>query len=138
LVRTLDGRLSLLGVGVEPASVSQGQPYWRLVDARWADEGESEGRHSIYIDVLNADGCRALGQRVVVEWASGSANLLVKDVPPPEYAVSFPMYNTLGSYSVRVLGYPSDRINGLGLGTIETPDFKVHTSFYVTFRLAYR
>ncbi len=138
LVRNLDGRLSLLGVNLEPVSVPQDQPFWQLVEARWADEGESEGRHSIYIDVLNADGSRALGQRVVVEWAGGSADLVVKDVPPPEYAVSFPMYNTLGSYAVRVLGYPSDRINGLGLGTIETPDFKVHTCFYLTFRLAYR
>ncbi len=138
LVRTLDGRLSLLGVHLEPVSVPQGQPFWQLVDAQWADEGESEGRHSIYIEVLNADGSRALGQRVVVEWAGGSANLVVKDVSPPEYAASFPMYNTLGSYSVRVLGYPSDRINGLGLGTIETPDLKVHTCFYLAFRLAYR
>ncbi len=138
LVRNLDGRLSLLGIYLEPVSVPQGEPFWQLVDAQWADEGESEGRHSIYIDVLNADGSRALGQRVVVEWAGGGANLVVKDVPPPEYAVSFPMYNTLGSYSVRVLGNSSDRISGLGLGTIETPDFKVHTCFYLTFRLAYR
>jgi hypothetical protein len=138
LVRNLDGRLAFLGVGVEPVSVSPGQPYWRLVEARWTDEGESGGRHSIYIEVLDADGNRALGQQVVVEWAGGSATLVVKDTPPPELAVNFPMYNTLGSYSVRVLGFPSDRVGGLGLGTIEAPNFKVHTCFYLTFRLAYR
>ena len=137
-VCTLDGRLPLLGVGIEPVSVLQGQPYWRLVEVRWTDERESAGKHSIYIEVLDADGNRALGQQVVVEWAGGSATLLVKDVPPPELAVNFPMYNTLGSYAVRVLGFPSDRITGLGLGTIECPDFTIHTCFYLTFRLAYR
>ena len=137
-VRTLDGRLTLLGVQVAPASVPPGQPYWRLVDAQWKDGEQSEGRHSIYVEVLDAAGNRALGQRVVVEWAGGSARLVVKDVPPPEFSVNFPMYNTLGSYSVRVYDLPSDRVTGLGLGTIEAPDFTVHTCFYLTFRLAYR
>ena len=138
LVRTLDGRLTLLGVQVSPASVPAGQPYWRLVKARWEDGEQSGGKHSIYIEVLDAAGNRALGQRVVVEWAGGSATLVVKDVPPPELSVNFPMYNTLGSYSVRVLGLPSDRVFGLGLGTIEAPNFTVHTCFYLTFRLANR
>jgi hypothetical protein len=128
----------LLGVQVAPASVPQGQPYWRLVDAQWEDGEQSGGKHSIYVEVLDADGNRALGQRVVVEWMGGSATLVVKDVPPPELSVNFPMYNTLGSYSVRVLGLPSDLISGMGLGTIEAPDFTVHTCFYLTFRLAYR
>jgi hypothetical protein len=138
LVRTLDGRLSLLGVHVEPVSVPEGQPYWRLIEARWTDEKASAGKHSIYINVLDANGNRALGQQVMVEWAGGSATLAVKEAPPPEYSVNFPMYNTLGSYAVRVLGMPSDRIGGLGLGTIEVPNFKIHTCFYLTFRLAYR
>jgi len=138
VIRTLDGRLSLLGVRVEPASVSQGQPYWRLVDAYWTDEGESGGKHSIYIEVLDAGGNRALGQQVVVEWRDGSAILVAKDMPPPEYSVNFPMYSALGSYAVRVLGYPSDRICGLGLGTIEAPNFTIHTCFYLTFQMAYR
>jgi hypothetical protein len=138
LVRTLDGRLTLLGVHVEPVSVPEGQPYWRLVEARWTDEQQSEGKHSIYIEVLDAAGSRALGQQVVVEWAGGSATLVVKDAPPPELGVNFPMYNTLGSYAVRVLGFPSDRVGGLGLGTIEVHNFKIHTCFYLTFRLAYR
>ena len=137
-VRTLDGRLTLLGVQVAPASVPQGQPYWRLVDAQWEDGEQSEGKHSIYVEVLDAAGNRALGQRVVVEWAGGSARLVVKDVPPPEFSVNFPMYNTLGSYSVRVLDFPSDRVTGMGLGTIEAPDFTVHTCFYLTFRLVNR
>ena len=138
VIRTLDGRLPLLGVRVEPASVSQGQPYWRLVDASWTDEAESGGKHSIYIEVLDAGGNRALGQQVIVEWRDGSAILVAKDMPPPEYSVNFPMYSALGSYAVRVLGYPSDRICGLGLGTIEAPNFTIHTCFYLTFQLVYR
>jgi hypothetical protein len=138
VIRTLDGRLPLLGVRVEPASVSRGQPYWRLADAYWTDEAESGGKHSIYIEVLNVDGNRTLGQQVVVEWTDGSAILVTKDMPLPEYGVNFPMYSALGSYAVRVLGYPSDRICGLGLGTIDAPNFTIHTCFYLTFQLAYR
>jgi len=48
------------------------------------------------------------------------------------------MYNTLGSYSVNVGGAPSDRVAGMGLGTMEAPQFKIHTCFYLTFRWVYR
>jgi hypothetical protein len=136
--RRLDARLSQLRVRVEPASVSPGQPYWRLVEVRWTDERESAGKHSIYVEVWDSQGSRRLGQPVIVQWAGGTISLPVEDVPAPDWGVNFPMYNTLGSYAVHVGGAPSDRVVGLGLGTPETPDFTVHTCFYLTFRLSYR
>jgi hypothetical protein len=136
--RSLDSRLEQLGVRVEPAFVGTGQPYWRLVKARWTDEGESAGKHSIYVEVLDVHGQRSTGQPVIVQWTDGNVVLTVEDVPPPDWGVNFPMYNTLGSYAVSVGGAPSDRLVGLGLGTVEAPDFTIHTSFYLTFRLVYR
>jgi hypothetical protein len=133
----LDPSLSRLGVRVEPAFVGIEQPYWRLVEARWADEKTSAGKHSIYVEVLNANGSRAVGQPVIVKWTGSTVILAVEDRPSPDWGVNFPMYNTLGSYSVTVGGAPSDSIVGLGLGTVEDPTFKVHTSFYLTFRLVY-
>lgn len=136
--RSLDSRLAGLGVRVEPAGVGAGQPYWRLVEARWADERQSAGKHTIYVEVLNQHGQRAVGQPVIVQWANGNVILAVENRPPPDWGVNFAMYNCLGSYAVSVGGAPSDRIVGLGMGTAEAPDFTIHTSFYLTFRLAYR
>jgi hypothetical protein len=133
-----DPRLDALGVRVEPVGVREGQTYWRLVEARWADEKQSAGKHSIYVEVLDLQGRRAMGQTVVVQWADGSVALPVVDRPAPDWGVDFAMYNCLGSYAVSVGGGPGDRVVGLGLGTPETPNFTVHTSFYLVFRMAQR
>jgi hypothetical protein len=117
--------------------VAPGQPHWYLVEARWADEREAAGKHNIFVEVLDTQGGRALGQMVIVQWPDGSVALPVEDPPPPDWAVDFPMYNTLGSYAVSVGGGPSDRLVGLGLGTAEDPHMKVHTSFYLVFRRVY-
>ena len=130
-----DPRLDELGVLLEPADVDPGQSHWRLVEALWADEDEAGGKHHIYIEVIDAEGERIVGQAVVVEWSTGSVTLYIEDKPPPEYGANFPMYDTLGSYDVLVGdGEPTDRMAGLGLGTPEQPDFTIHTCFYLTFQ----
>jgi hypothetical protein len=136
--RSLDPRLVSLGVRIEPAFVAPGQVYWRLIEAQWANEREAGGKHSIFIEVSEVHGNRAVGQSVIVQWADGSIVLPVEDPPPPDWPVDFPMYSTLGSYAVSLEGAPSDRIVGLGLGTAEDPHMKVHTSFYLTFHRVYR
>ncbi|MGD9148255.1 MAG: hypothetical protein PVI80_22010, partial [Anaerolineae bacterium] len=136
--RSLDPRLAQLGVRVEPAFVRPGQLHWRLVEARWTNERESAGKHSIYVNVLDLHGNLALGQPVIILWAGGREVLTADTVPGSDWGVNFPMYNTLGSYSVDIDGAPSDRIVGLGLGTADMPDFTVHTGFYLTFRLVSR
>ena len=136
--RNMDPRLPSLGVRVEPVFVDAGKLYYRLVEARWGNERESGGKHSIYVEVLDVRGNRIVGRPVVVQWAGGSIVLPVEDLPPPDWGVNFPMYNTLGSYAVSVGGAPSDRIVGLGLGTAEAPNFTIHTTFYLTFRQAFR
>jgi hypothetical protein len=122
-------------VRIEPAPVAPGQRYWRLVEARWSDEHDSAGKHSIFIEALDLNGRRLVGQPVVIQWTGSSLVLPIENRPPPDWGANFPMYNTLGSYAVSVGGAPSDRIVGLGLGTAETPNFKVHTSFFLVFRL---
>jgi hypothetical protein len=132
--RSIDPRLAQLGVRVEPAAVAAGKPYWRLVEARWADEREAGGKHTVFVEVLDRYGNRSVGQPVVFEWAGDSVVLPVQDRPSPEWGVDFAMYNTLGSYAVSIVGAPSDRLVGLGLGTAEAPHFTVHTCFYLVFR----
>lgn len=136
--RNWDPRLEALGVRLEPAAVASGQRYWRLVEARWADEGQSAGRHSIFVNLLDAQGGCAVGQPVLVQWADGQVALIIEDRPATDWGADFGMYNTLGSYAVCVGGTPSDRVVGLGLGTADAPSFTVHTSFYLTFQLVCR
>jgi CRP-like cAMP-binding protein len=132
--RQLDPRLDALNIRVDPAGVRPGQSYWRLVEARWANESEAGGGHSIFVDVVDEGGNRLVGQSVEIRWESGNLTVTTEDKPINEYAANFPMYNTLGSYVVSVAGLPSDLVAGLGLGSIEQPDFKVHTCFYLTFQ----
>jgi CRP-like cAMP-binding protein len=132
--RNLDGRLAALNVTLEPVGVKPGQKYWRLTEVRWQNEQEAAGDHTIYIEVLDENGGRLVGHPVEVRWSSGSLNVITEDKPPPVYATNFPMYNTLGSYSVSVPGLPSDAIHGLGLGTPEQPAFTIHTNFFLTFQ----
>ncbi len=133
-----DSRLDQLGVGVQPAQVAPGQPYWRLVEARWADEQQSEGRHPIYVNVLDESGRRVIGQPVRVSWREGSVTGVTEDKPAPEYSYNFQMYAAGNAYDVSVEGLPSDTVTGMGLGDIERRAWKIHTSFYLTFQRSVR
>ena len=112
--------------------------YWRLVEACWTDEQEPAGKHAIYIEGLDARGGRVVGQPVIFEWSSGNLTLPVENRPPPDWGVNFPMFATLGSYSTRVGIELSDRVVGMGMGTVDAPGFTIHTCFYLTFRWTQR
>jgi Tetratricopeptide repeat len=135
--RVWDPRLDSLGVRLEPAHVPPGVGYWRLVEARWADGEEAHGDHTIYVEVVSPAGARVVGQPVIFEWASDRLVLPVEDRPPPDWGVNFPMFATLGSYSARVGVEPSDRVIGMGMGTVDAPDFTIHTNFFLIFRWVY-
>jgi CRP-like cAMP-binding protein len=132
--RDLDSRLSALSVNVQPAGVRPGQSYWRLIAARWENEAQAGGGHSIFVDVLDENGGKMVGQPVEIRGVGGGLTVKTEDKPASEFRANFPMYNTLGSYAVSIPGLPSDTVVGLGLGTIEQPDFKVHTNFFLTFQ----
>jgi hypothetical protein len=129
-----DSRLDQLGVGLEEVAAGPCSPHWHLISAHWADPAESAGLHHIFLDVLDADGERVYGQTVVVVWAEGSTTVIIEK-PPGEPGGNFPMYRPVGSYDALVGGGDaSDRVVSMGLGTIEEPDVKYHTSFYLTFQ----
>ncbi len=132
--RDLDSRLSSLNVNVQPAGVRPGQSYWRLIAARWENEAQAGGGHSIFVDVLDENGGKVIGQPVEIRWAGGGLTVFTEDKPANEFGANFPMYNTLGSYAVSIPGLPSDLVVGMGLGTVEQPKFTVHTNFFLTFQ----
>jgi hypothetical protein len=123
-----------MGVVIEPAVVQPGQWYWRLIKARWQDENESGNDHTIYVEVLDENGGRLVGHPVEYRWPEGIQIINTEDKPAYEYPSNFPMYGTLGSYGVRVGGLPSETIVGLGMGSAEYRDVKLHTNFFLTFQ----
>jgi len=132
--RAWDPRLDQLGVTVNDAPVASGQQYWRLVDARWADEAESGGKHHIYVEVLDENGSRVTGQPVTVMWSEGATTGVTEDKAPPDYAFNFQMYAAGYAYRVQVDGLPSDQVSGAGLGSIEQRAYGIHTSYYLTYQ----
>lgn len=132
--RAWDSRLDQLGVRLQEANVSAGQQYWRLVDARWADERESGGKHHIYVEALDENGNRIVGQPIRVTWSEGSLSGVTENKAPPDYAYNFQMYAAGYAYNVSVDGAPSDQISGAGLGSIEQRTYGIHTSYYLTFQ----
>lgn len=121
-------------MGIVDANVQPGQSFWRLVKVYWQNKEESGNDHTIYINVLDEHGNRMVGQPVEIRWQSGNLIVHTEDKPMPEYGANFPMYGTLGSYSVNIGGLPSDTIQGLGMGTPEQPAFTIHTNFLLTFQ----
>lgn len=99
-----------------------GQPYWRLIRAEFWDEKERQGKHHIFVNVLDENGARILGQTITVKWPDGQVILTTEDKPPPEYSANFPLepnhyppWGTLGAFTVFVNDLASDQVVGLGL-----------------------
>lgn len=132
--RIWDNRLSQLGVVVEDAPAAPGQEYWRIVEARWEDEKEAAGRHHIYVEVLDTNGERVVGQPVTVFWGGGSFTAPTEDKNPPDFAFNYPMMAHSNAYNVKVEGSPSDTLKGAGLGDLSKPNWNIHTAYYITYQ----
>lgn len=128
--REWDPRLDARGVTLTPAQVAPGQGYWRLVRARWFDEQESNGRHHIFMDLLDAGGARLVAVPVRVPWNGGEAILYSEAKPGEPYAASFGMNSAGPSYGAQPAdGHPADSLWGMGLGSIEQPYHAIQTSY---------
>jgi CRP-like cAMP-binding protein len=136
--RNLDGRLGALGVSIEDAPVEPGQPYWRLIEVRWEDEIQSAGKHHIYVDVMDENGNRVVGQPVTVFWGDGSHTAALEDKPAPDYGFNYQMYAAGYAYNVKVEGLPSDVLRGAGMGDLKNRFHGIHTSYYLVYQRAIR
>lgn len=127
-----DPRLDAIGVRLVRAQPAEGETCYRLVKAKWLNEAEAQGLHHIFVDVLDEEGKRIIGQQVIVS-NGGQTVLATEDKPHPEMSTNLPMFAVLGSYSCQVEGV-SDVVTGLGMGSAELPTFKLHTCFKLTFQ----
>ncbi len=107
-----------------------------MAEARWEDEQEAAGRHHIYVEVVDEDGERVVGQPVTVFWGDGNFTTATEDKNPPDYAFNYQMYAAGNAYDVKVEGLPSEVLRGAGMGDVERPRYGIHTAFYITFQRA--
>src|SRR5690606_21601294 len=115
--RVWDERLDRRFASLHPAVNDDGGPYWKLVRAEWLDERQAQGRHHVFVDVLDAQGQRIVGVPVRFWWADGQDIKRTEAKPGEAYAVDFALYNPAPAYNVAIAdGKPSDAVHGLGLG----------------------
>lgn len=136
--RIWDSRLDHQGVILSTAEAGEGQEYWRLVGARWYDQTESHlagGDHHIYVRILDVDGLPLQGVRFHVVEGGLSYDVIQDKGTADNYRKDVPMWHMLGAYTVYVVegGLPSDRVEGMGMGNVDYPGYKLHTTFDLTF-----
>jgi hypothetical protein len=134
-----DPRLTVRGCELTVVEAAAGQTVWRCIAGEWFNEQQAQGRVNTYVTLLDEHGQLAVGVPVTWYWQSG------EDTKPSEvkndswlghpYSKDFAMYNVAPSYGVRIAdGNPTDIIWGTGLGSIEQPDYKIHTAYSFTFK----
>jgi hypothetical protein len=136
--REWDARLEL-PAGRPRARLVQAQPKpgevtWRLVEAKWFDKEEAKGKTQVFVEVLDELGQRVVGQPVRWWWAQGMETKRSEEKPKHDYSLNFDMYNPAPSYSVEIADGVSDRVEGLGLGDLEAPEYNVHTAYRLVFQ----
>lgn len=125
-----DPRLTERGAIFVGADVAAGEGYWKLVKAQWFDEKAAGGRHHILVDLLDSNGQRAINIPVKVAWKDGNAQVFTEMKPGEEYAANYAMFDIAPSYAAQPsTDAPADRVEGMGLGSLELPKWKVHTSY---------
>jgi hypothetical protein len=109
---------------------------FKLEEIVWMDPDESRGLHHIFIDVVDEQGRRLAGEKFRVSWSGEEVIVPVEEKPGEPWGGNYPMYATMGSYSVSIVspGGASDRVAGLGMGTPKEPHVKHHTSFGLRYR----
>lgn len=133
--RDWDPRLTARGAWLVEAQVAPGEGYWHLVKARWFDPLESQGRHHILVDLLDSNSQRLSNVTVTVAWADGNTTITTEPKPGESYATNYAMYALAPAYAAQPLtDAPADRIEGMGLGTIEDPYRAFHTSYGLTWQ----
>jgi hypothetical protein len=119
-----------LGIDLNRAGKEPDEPIFRLVSAKYLNEWEAAGLHHVFVEVLDEQGERIVGQPVTLSWRDGKSKMITEDKPEPEFAANSPLYGSIedGTYKVYVDGAPSDIVSGLGLPG------KHHVGYQLTFQ----
>lgn len=131
-----DPRLSQRFAKIIEADVQPGQGYWRLVKGVWYGPGEPpfDGQTHIYVDTLNPAGERQPGVPIDfmnLDMSTVFTTVVTEAKPGELYAGNFPMGRNVAPAYVAIPndGNPADAAWGMGLGSLEQPDYWIHTSY---------
>jgi hypothetical protein len=140
-----DKRLTARGCTLQPALMPTDVAPIVTV-GRWFDKEEAQNRINIFVRLLDEQGKLAIGVPVTQFWSSGSATKPTERKFDPwlaskglggDYSLDFPMNEVAPSYGIRIEGdYRGDVVNGCGLGSIEQPDYKIHTAYFFEWQLS--
>ena len=111
------------------------QSHWRLIEARWADEIEAQGRAYVYVRTLDENGQPLEGATFQADRGDAIDKAQTKG-PVDQYLGNYLMTGTLGTYELSMAqnDLPSDKLINVGLGTEVSPRDYVPTSFFLTFQ----
>jgi hypothetical protein len=131
--RSLDPRLAQLKPPVRLEEVAEpSRPHWRLVNARWADQKEAQGRTYIFVTALDESGKALENVKFLVDRGNVVDEVATKG-PIDQYMGNYLMTAGLGTYRVS-MGQgrlPSDVLTNVGIGDGVS---SIRTSFYLTFQ----
>lgn len=111
--------------------------YWRCIGIHHLAGSENMGNHHVYADVLDEDGQRINGARLILKQSEAPPLFAVIDKPPHEPGTNFPLWSTMrATVAVHDDDLPSEEVCDLrtdhadeGVGNTWG-----HHSFYVVFQ----
>ncbi|MBN1218711.1 MAG: hypothetical protein JXM69_07275 [Anaerolineae bacterium] len=134
--RKFDDRFKYLEpqVVLEPVA-DPSQPHWRLIEARWADEQEAQGKAYVFVKALDEKGQPVEGAIFQADRGDAIDRVETKG-PLDEYWGNYLMTGLLGTYQVSMAqdNLPSDKLTNVGLGNEVSPGQGVPTAFFLTFQ----
>ncbi len=122
------------GVVVRHATVTPGEPYWRVVWVHHLTPEENRGRHHIYVEVLDEEGHRVPGAEVRIVSDEGTKVLRVSP-DPKKPGIAYPM-NRWQMCDVDLLGLPSDQV--VGLTSAHPDEGPGNTQFHHSFLIVWQ
>lgn len=127
------------GVSIVPDKVTPtpGQNYWRVAGIHHLTGPENHGQHNVFCDVIDEQGKRLYGTKLVVLNANNTINHVVIDKGENEPGTNAPMHwdDTLEFY-VATGGLPGDHAKGFHIRheDEEAGTSRGHHSFYVVWQ----
>lgn len=112
-----DSRLAGLNVYLEPANVSAGTLYWKLIRADYQDGYQSGGNHNMYYVITNEQGAPVANQTVWQSWPDDKTSTQTNGSGTADIAMwaNYWPDQGPGPYNGYVGGLPGDQVRGMGL-----------------------
>lgn len=120
-----DNRLTQRGVELTQYKPQPGEWYWRITKGQYWEEKEH-----IFAVTLEENGQRKPGVGVRYWWADGKVDKATELKPNDRWMTDFDLHAHGRSYGFKVLDGPSDEVFGMGLGSVEQPDWNIHVSYW--------